>query len=177
MRWDALFEDLSGRLDEVDRRDWEEGVAALVRAEQAAVHLVDRMVAAPGPLTVHLVDGEVLHGVVDRVGAGWFLLDERSGRVLVQVSAVCGITGLGRETDPDDGGLVRRVSVAGVLRRLAEERAEVGVRTVDGRQVRGVVVAVGADHLDLYCRPDDDGPGRGAVRVIPTAAVSTVRRW
>lgn len=176
MRWDALFADLEARLEHEERSAVEAEIPERVRIEVGAQTLTDRLRAhVGGRLALH-VRGQVLRGQVHEVGADFVLLsDERDGRTLVPVAALQGVEGLGRAVAPPAGAVLRRLGLRSALRGLMTERAEVRVVAAD-TEVRGVVVRVGADHVDLV--PTDGGyPGgpRSAARCVPLAAVLAVR--
>jgi len=86
VRWDDLFDDLEGQAEAGDRAAWEAVLADLVSAERAAVRMLDRIRASRDPLTLRLVDGQVLAGPFVEVGEDWLILGVEE--VLVPITAV-----------------------------------------------------------------------------------------
>lgn len=128
-------------------------VAELARAEEAMVGLVDRLRASAGEvLLVRTHDGEALSGAATQVADQWVLLTTRVGacerEVVVPVSSIDSVGGLGRRSAAPRHDVASRLTLAHVLRQLARDRVVVDVRTRGGVWA-GRVERVGADHLDL----------------------------
>lgn len=182
MGWDGLFEDLEAQFDSLERLQLEAEVADRTRRERAGVELVERLVAHRGePLTVRLVTGGAVSGVLQDIGHDWLALrDERHDRssertVVVATGAVTGLAGLGRRTGAAESA--RRYRLGYVLRGLSRDRLAVTVVDRSGESATGTIAVVGADHLDLAEHPAEDGPRREAVRavrVVPFAALVTI---
>ncbi|GAB3593006.1 hypothetical protein GCM10027446_14570 [Angustibacter peucedani] len=179
MRWERLFDDLEAQLAAQDRADLADEVAERTRAERARVELADRLVAwRDQPLAVHLAGGRRLAGAVRDVAQEWLLLTTPE-LVLVPAGAVQGLTGLGpvAATTGRDG-VVRRHSLAAVLRAVARDRSPVRADLRDGAVLSGTVDAVGADHLD-FAEHAPDEPRRAAsvtaVRTVPFAALASLQ--
>lgn len=171
-RWSALAAELDGIADAVEAAESDALVADLTRAEHTTISLADRLRAArgAGEVVVELLDGESLRGVVRHVAGTWFVIAAaRRGTAehLVPLTAVDGVTGLGRASAP-----ARRSEpgMATPLRVLQRDRSAVLVRTLARRMHRGRIARVGTDHLDL----DTVDGGRTARRVVPFAAILCV---
>lgn len=175
VRWERLFADLEAQLSAARAQEAWGQVGELVRAERAAVHLLDRVRAARGgPVRVHVGDlpgelGAVVAGDLLDVGADWVLVAEPGARqALVPLAAVEAFEALGRRASPPAGVVERRIGVGAALRALGRDRAQVQVQT-RGRTVLGRVEAVGADHVDVAA-------GRGSPTwTVPIRAVRVVR--
>ena len=164
MRWEALFADLEAQLAAASAA--EDG--DLARAEVARTPLEDRVRAHVGaPLRVWLRDGTALAGSVRDAGAGWLLLVDDRGPVVLPAPAVARLSGLSRAVAPPAGHVERRLGLGAVLRALARDRA--GVRLhVDGAVLTGTIDRVGADHLDLAEHPAEEARRSAAVRAVVT---------
>ena len=181
MRWQALFDDLEGQLAAAYAAELAGEVADRTRREAALLRLVDRLRAAQGAVVaVSLPGAGSLRGRLLDAGADWLLLDEGGGReVLVPLSAVLGISGLGSQTAAPDGGPVaKRLDLRWALRGLARSRSGVALGLADGTLVTGTLDRVAQDHLDLA--EHGLGEARRAavvrqVRVVPLSAVALVR--
>jgi hypothetical protein len=181
MRWQRLFDDLEGQVEQADQAMLAAEVADRTRREMARVRLADRLRMAVGASVVMRVSGlGPLHGVVEAAGPDWVLLSERAGsEVLVPLRAVLTVTGIGaRAAVPGSEGAVEaRLGLGYALRRIARDRSVVLVTFADGSVMRGVVDRVGADMFDLAEPEDSDAsPEVASVHAIPFDALSAVRR-
>ncbi|WP_337063474.1 hypothetical protein [Kineococcus sp. G2] len=171
MRWDDLFDDLDARLAHVQRVEREAEVDDRRVADLAAVDLLGRLLAGDGELSVQLPDGGWVSGRLRAAGRGWLLLvtgPPLRRQVLVPVTAVCALRGLSpRSVQP--GPVAARRTLGAALRALAAAGVEVLVRT-RAADVRGRLVRVGADHVDVAA------PGRDpqAVVTVPLASLLSV---
>jgi hypothetical protein len=99
--------------------------------------------------------------------------------VLVPLSAVLGITGLGSQSAPPDRGPVaKRLDLRWALRGLARSRSAVALGLADGTLVTGTLDRVAQDHLDLAEHGLGEARRAAAVRqvrVVPLSAVALVR--
>lgn len=167
MRWERLFEDLEARAAASERAELAAEIDERVIAERAAVALGERLAAHRGrELGVVLVGGSRVRGVLRSVAADGFLMVADGAELLVPAHAVAVFEGLERRTAVRTA-VEARLRVTSVLRRLAEQRSPVMVETAAGT-VSGVLVEVGADHVDI-----DAAEGRRAT--VATAAVRLVR--
>ena len=156
MRWEALFADLAGQWDAALRAADESLVADLAETEMGQTLLADRLRAKRSePLTVRLSDGSEHAGVVVDASPHWLLLGSGLRRVLIPVAAVAAAWPLG-PVAPPAGAVESRLGIGHLLRAIAREGAVVRVSAA-GFEVRGSIVRVGADHLDV--RPGDASAG------------------
>lgn len=166
MRWELLFADLEARLTAAERAELDAEIDERARDERADVALAGRLLAAKGRRIVLVVRGgtRVAGTLVDGAGT-WALVESVTGEALVPLAAVTSIEGLPRVAAAV-GAVDARLRMSTVLRELAEARVPVIVEA-DGGHWRGVIVAVGADHLDLAVP--------GGERALPLAALLVVR--
>ena len=170
-RWDALFSDLEAQARAQSVAESDALVSEMTRAEHATMTVADRFRAVVGSaVTLGLLDGTLLRGVVREAADEWVLLQglapEPVGRHLVPLAAMAGAHGLARQA----AAAASRQDALGlgpVLRALQRDRARVMVRTLGGA-VGGRIARVGRDHLDVDL---SDGPG---VRLVPFAALLVV---
>jgi hypothetical protein len=180
VRWDDLFADLEGQLEEAERAELAVEVADRTRLELGRVTLVDRLRAAlDRPVGVELRGAGSVTGRLLEVGPDWLLLEERR-EVLVPLAALLVVTGLpARVAAPLPEARARtRVRLATALRGLVRERAPVAVTLVDGTLLQGTLDRVGADHVDLALHEPGEARRPGAlrgVRVLPVPALGAVR--
>lgn len=176
VRWDRLFDDLEARAAAQSRLELDAEVAERTRLERARITLGERVAGAGREqVTVRLRGGSVVRARVEDSGDGWILLVEEGGRqLLVPVTAVLGISGLGR---PRDDTRARRFGLGSALRSISRDRRAVVVLDVDGGTVHGPIDGVGADAFDVAEHPIDS-PRRPenvrGERVIPFDAVAMI---
>ncbi|MGN8245994.1 hypothetical protein ACTHAM_003124 [Cellulomonas soli] len=172
MRWEQLFADLEGQVRAGRVADARAEIAELVRAERAAVHLVDRLRAGVGrPLRLEVHGVEPVHGVLLDATGEWLLLATAAARrALVPTAALLGVDGLDPHVAPAAGVVESRIGLGHALRALARDRVAVRVE-VAGATWRGRVERVGADHVDLSVGED---PRSGAALAVPFAALRVV---
>lgn len=198
MRWDNLFDDLEGQLEqeltaeEVDLRAEEE------RLRLGRLSLRDRLMAihAREPrhssysLTLQLVDGSHLELGPKAIGKDWLSGDvagehSRAAQCILPLAAIGSLlltrdqirrTLDGPLEDPDRS-LSTRLTLSFVLRDLCRRRASVEVR-MSGGAVFGTIDRVGRDHFDV-AEHEAGSPRRENVvtryRVIPFDQVVLVR--
>jgi hypothetical protein len=165
VRWDDLFADLQAQWEAELRADDDVEIRELAEAEAAGTSFGDRLRARRGaPLTVRLADGSDRTGVVADVAQEWVLIAERERRHLVPVAAIAVAWPLGGAA-PAPGAVERGLGLGHVLRALAAEGHDVVVRTRGGDHA-GLLVRVGADHLDIAAHT--------GVLSIPWAALLSV---
>ena len=178
MRWQQLFEDLQGRLAELEAAEERAEWASRARAEMGSVALVDRLRGTVGrSVAVHCgAAGQVTGRLVD-VGVDWLLLEDDSARPsLVALAAVRAVGGLGRRTAPaEDPGPVRaRLDLRRALRALARDRTAVQVVLDDGSLLIGTVDRVGADYLELAEHAADLPRRAEAVRAVRAVVIGSI---
>ena len=174
MRWEGLFADLEGQLDAEARRELDSEVAERTRRERALVDLVARLGAARGQrLSLVLVGGRSVDGVLRDLGDGWLLLGDPVRETLVPLGAVAAASGLaGHAQEPRTA---RRFGLGYALRALARDRATVALDLTGGPPVVGTVDVVGADHLVLAEHPDGEPRRKENVRRLLTVPFAALR--
>lgn len=164
MRWDSLFDDLAGQLDDELEAD-DAGVRLEAeRLRRGRLTVRDRVLAlqtdlgTDEALVVELVDGSTWRLRVRSVGKDWLQASVGTRdrqEVIVPLSAVAAVALTQTQVDwsLDEVGsheprLLDRLTIAFLLRDLARRRSGVFVRTRSGRW-SGTIDRVGRDHLDL----------------------------
>ena len=187
--WDralaVLFDDLEQQAEGMALSARDAEVAEHGRAEYASVDLESRVHASIGAeVTCDLLGGLRLRGTLARAGRDWLLLvpaetgaDSEDGGWVVHLPCVARLSGLGqRALAPEARGVLARLGLGSVLRRLAESRSPVLLALTDGAQVRGGVGRIGADFVEVRverAEPGDRGPV--GADVVPLAAVAALR--
>ena len=172
MRWEALFSDLEGQWAAARRAEDDALITDLAELEIGRTQLADRLRARVGDdLSLRLMDGHEVTGRVLDAAPEWLLLRSGERRSLVPVSAVAGAWPLSRVA-PQAGVVESRLGMVHALRVIARQGAAVRLRTRAG-DVRGRVVRVGADHLDV-APADRWSPGMPGVMSLSLAAVLLV---
>jgi hypothetical protein len=153
MRWQQLFADLEAQFAEAASASEQAEQASRSRFEMGAIGLPERLRGALGhPVHLRCRGAGQVSGTLADLGVDWLLLEDDGGReVLVSLSAVLAVGGLGRETAAaEPAGPVRsRLDLRRAVRALARDRAAVQVVLVDGAVLSGTVDRVGADHFEL----------------------------
>jgi hypothetical protein len=198
MRWDRLFDDLEGQLEqelsaeELDERAEEE------RLRLGRLSLRDRILAlheangadAAFAVTVVLVGGDLVTVRPTTFGRDWIAAvvvgGARSAHVIVPLEAIAGLILSRTQTEqslaPPSGeagerSLAARLTLTFVLRDLCRRRAAVQLCTASG-ELRGTIDRVGRDHLDLAVHDTAEPRRSRAVaqyRVVPFAQLLFVR--
>ena len=170
-RWEALFDDLEAQARAQSAAEADALVSELTRAEHATMTLADRFRAVVGGVvTLELLDGAPLRGVVVEAADEWLLLrgvrPEPLSQHLVPLAAVAAAHGLARQAA---SATSRRdaLGLGPVLRSLQRDRARVACARRRGAY-GGRVARVGRDHLDI-----DLLDGRGT-RLVPFTALLVV---
>jgi len=167
VRWSDLFGDIEGQFESRQNAEFLAGVDELTAAERASVELAARLAAAMSrSVVLHLDMGVAVEGTIMDATPSWVLLREGPRDHLVPLNAVVGVTGLPDRSIPV-GAIERKLTLGHALRALQGERTKVMVEA-PGVRFRGVIAAVGADHVDVL---EDSGRGRVAV---PFRAISRV---
>jgi hypothetical protein len=174
-RWDELFADLEGQLDAEAAAALDAEVAALQAAAWGRTAWLERLrAAAAATVRLRLVDGSLVAGVVDRVGPDWVLLSGDDD-VLLPSAAVVELTDLPPRGAAEPSAVLARLGLAHALRSLAAGGEPVLLSRLVGPPLRGLVVRVGRDHLDVAPEDADAGAAAAAVVTVPFAALVAVR--
>jgi hypothetical protein len=179
VRWERLFDDLEGQLEAASAAELAGEVAERTRIELARLGIADRLMAWVGePISLDVLGGASIAGRLERAAEQWVLLREGLLPALVPLRAVVAVSGLGITATGERSAVLRRLSLASVLRAVARDRSPVRIELVSGRSVTGTVDAVGGDHLDLAEHPADEPRRPAAVRrvlTLPFPAVAVLR--
>ena len=184
MRWDNLFDDLEGRLEqelsaeELDVRAEEE------RLRLGRLSLRDRIVAVveaqgrddAAGIRLFLTDGSPLTVRPQTFGRDWFSADiltgSRKTHAVVPMTAISSVVftqtqaAVSLSATPSElsqTSLPARLTLSFVLRDLCRRRAAVDVSTVTG-QLHGTIDRVGRDHIDLAVHEAGEARRDSAVR-------------
>lgn len=176
VHWDRLFEDLEGQL----AAEWESERAALdaeaerLRIAGLALRGRLRAFAASGDVVrIGVSGGLQVSGRVDRIGADWIAVDERSVSIIpleavrsLQTDHGALLRSLSdRDDEPDAAAELReRMTFGFVLRDLARRRVPVRIDASDGALLHGTIDRAGADHLDVA--EHEPGTVRRAAQVL-----------
>ncbi|MDN5755476.1 MAG: hypothetical protein ACTHWW_01645 [Arthrobacter sp.] len=181
MRWESLFADLESQLNAVRARERTVEIQEMVRIERSQLRLWDYLAGQTGAeITLDLLSGQRLRGVLVHVGANWLSLLEGHAEYLVLAPGIRSIEVAGeRAAVVDQTAVRRRLSQGAALRSLVRNRARVTVWAVDGAALgTGTLDHAGADHLRLARHPAD-GYRRSAevrsVALLPFASISVLR--
>jgi hypothetical protein len=181
MRWQQLFADLQAQFEAEEAAEDRVTGASRARAEMGAVDLVQRLRGSVGlPLTLRCRGAGPVAGTLIDAGVDWLLLEDEQGRsILAAGAAVRSVTGLGRRTTVEEGGVVRaRMDLRWALRGLARDRSAVQLVLDDGGVLTGTLDRVGADHVELAEHPADVPRRAEAVQgvsAVVIAAIAVVR--
>ncbi|MBW4033545.1 MAG: hypothetical protein HIU88_12930 [Acidobacteria bacterium] len=197
MRWDDLFDDLEGQLEqELGAED----VDMLVEEERlrlGRLSLRDRLLAMALPgdgtiehLRVGLVDGQLISVAVGSFGRDWLLgelVGTRRGSCLLPLGAIAGVMPTAEqlarsiEAKVDPGAplaISARLGLSVVLRDLCRRRAALELATASGASLHGTIDRVGRDHLDV-AEHEAGVPRRASavtrIRLLPLGQLVLVR--
>jgi hypothetical protein len=188
VRWDDLFADLEGQLEQGLGAEDLDLAAEEERLRLGRLGFRDRVVAFVGEdLALELRDGSRLQVRVETVGRDWLsgaAVGSRSASCVVPLDAIAGLlpgaerigASLAAPSERPDA-LSRRLGLAFVLRDLCRRRAAIEVTTTT-RALHGTIDRVGRDHLDL-AEHDPGEPRRSAavrgIRILPFAELLQLR--
>ncbi len=176
-RWDDLFSDLEAEVSAADAADLRGEVADRTRREHALLRIVDRLRPAIGyQVQVRLAAGGLVSGRLAESGADWLLIDEGATAVLVPLTHLLSVGGLGALSSPpgSEGRVGAALDLRHVLRRLARDRAAVTIGLVDGSSVVGTLDRVGLDFVDVAEHPAGEFRRPGAVRQVRALLLSAI---
>jgi hypothetical protein len=187
VRWDTLFEDLSGQGAASDLAQHAVEVADRARLAAGRAGLADRLRGLPRPaaLTVGLTRAQRLDGELLAVGADWLALLRHGQDCLVPLASIRWIQpvpllgpGPGRAIGAVEAGPVRdRLGLTYAVRCLARDRAAVRVDLLDADSVTGTIDQAGLDHLQLARHAADEPRRASSVSPawwIPFSAVTAI---
>jgi hypothetical protein len=199
MRWDNLFDDLEGQLEQVISAEDVDLRAEEERLRLGRLSLRDRILSVHNArgddseqtIRLFLANGDQVVVRPATFGRDWFsgdIVDETSRRqqCVVPIDAIAGVA-LTRiqmtqslNASPDESNrnsLSARLSLAFVLRDLCRRRTAVDLRTPTG-SLFGTIDRVGRDHVDLAMH-DQGVPRRESEvvqsRVVPLSQLLLVR--
>lgn len=161
MNMDRFLHDLEAQFDALEGEERRGQAEDVARAERARITLRDRLRGAIGhDVRIDLASARGLcaTGIIVEVGDGWFLVRERNEESLIPLSAVEAIDGLAARAREARTGAIGEVTFGSRLRQWARDRSQVRIWTVHHER-RGVIAAVGADHVEVSSSPRD-GQGR-----------------
>ena len=180
MRWERLFDDLEAQLEAASAAELAGEVSERTRYESGQLTLADRLVAWVGqPVRLQILGGMTVAGRLEQAAQEWIAVGHGPAVMLVPLTALVDIVGLGAPASTADRQSVpRRLGLTAALRAVARDRSPVYIELTDGRAVTGTVDVVGADHLDLAEHPSDEPRRPAAVRrvhTLPLPAIAAVR--
>lgn len=162
-RWNNLFDDLEGQLEQELGAEGVDLMAEEERLRLGRMSLRDRLLAlknAGAPVRLTITSGEVLPVTIATIGRDWLAGDIADGSVrarqcIVPLFAVAGITLASEQVAAslaagaaEETGLAARLGLAFILRDLCRRRRAVDV-VLGTIQVHGTIDRVGRDHFDL----------------------------
>lgn len=183
MRWDELFADLEGQLEDgLGLQEREEQVEEdRLRAGRAALR--DRVAAIAmvrEPVRFRLVDGSLIDLAPRTIGRDWASgdLPGTGAQAVLPLPAVAAVLPTPQQLErsreaPPAGALTERLGMSFVLRDLARRRRRVQV-SVRGGTLTGTFDRVGRDHADLAVHPADDWRRGSAVSRVELLALAEV---
>lgn len=196
MRWDSLFDDLEGQLEQELRAEELDQHAEEERLRIGRLGFRDRLLAihagaqrdADGTVRVILNSGEHLDLRALSFGRDWFTAEvvgdgRRAEQCVVPLAAIATLVLTGAQVElsltPAEGesSLASRLTLPFLLRDLCRRRAGIDVRTALG-DVHGTIDRVGRDHFDLATHESGRPRRQSAVadyRTIPLHQVLLLR--
>lgn len=168
MRWDSLFDDLEGQLEQELGAEEVDLLAEEERLRLGRLGLRERLLSITRParggperIRLELRRGPIVTVAVGSIGRDWLageLDGPRRGSCLVPFAAIASLLptseqlALSLVPDPPAepaGSLSARLGLAFVLRDLCRRRVAIDVTTASGQRLHGTIDRVGRDHLDL----------------------------
>jgi len=173
MNWDeqlfAVLDDLEQQAEARFDVERDVEVADRSRAEYGAVTLASRLMASVDHQVSLTVPGiGRLSGLVQRVAAGWLLLETAAGQWVVPFAAVTSVRDASPRSVPEVAwSPLTRLGLGSALRRLSEAGERCLVHRLDGSPLDGVVRRVGRDFAEGEVAPE-------RVELVPFAARAAV---
>lgn len=151
MRWDSLFHDLESQLQAATTAQQESEIRDRTRSEQSRLTFVQRLVGQLGrEVDITTRSGRSVAGTLTNVGAQWIAVSAESRSVVLPLTALQGIRGLGRAVGRPLEGVEAKLGLGAVLRVLSRGRVPVRVWLAGATTSHeGVIDRVGADFLEL----------------------------
>ena len=179
MRWTALFDDIEAQLEAAERIAGDAEVADRVRREQGGVTIADRVRGQLGfVLTVETSGGGKFDGELTHVGSEWLVLSKAPAEVIVPLTAISLIGGLGRNVAVGTSRVREGLGLGSALRTLARDRARVIVHRVEGSpRIEGIIDRVGKDFLEIAAVLPGElrrSASVSAVYAVPFAGIGAV---
>ncbi|MDQ6642262.1 MAG: hypothetical protein M3Y66_07205 [Actinomycetota bacterium] len=172
----ALLDDLEQQAEGLHLVERDLEVADRGVAEYAQVSLASRLHGAAGrEVRLTLLGGLTLAGAVERTGADWLLLIDQTQREwVVRQGALAVLQGASSRAVPDAAlGVLRRLPLRSVLRRLAEEGAGCLLHLVDGGRLEGRLLRLGDDFAEVRL---GGGHSTDGYDVVPLTALAAIQR-
>jgi hypothetical protein len=196
MRWDSLFDDLEGQLEQELRAEELDQHAEEERLRIGRLAIRDRLLAihagaagdAEATVRIILNSGDHLDLRANSFGRDWFtaILEGDApprAQCVVPIAAIATLVLTRAQIEASlapaetDASLASRLTLPFVLRDLCRRRSAVGVRTALG-DVHGTIDRVGRDHFDLATHESGRPRRQSAVvdyRTIPLQQVLLLR--
>jgi hypothetical protein len=196
MRWDSLFDDLEGQLEQELRAEELDQHAEEERLRIGRLALRDRLLAihagaagdAEATVRIILNSGDRLDLRAISFGRDWFAAALEGdapprAQCVVPIAAIATLVLTRAQIEASlapaetDASLASRLTLPFVLRDLCRRRSAVGVRTALG-DVHGTIDRVGRDHFDLATHESGRPRRQSAVvdyRTIPLQQVLLLR--
>jgi len=155
MNWDeqlfAVLDDLEQQAESLYDAERVAEVADRSRAEYGAVSLVSRLMASlDSEISVDVLGVGRVAGRLQRVAAGWLLLEAAAGQWVIPLAAVTSVGGASSRSVPEVAwSPVTRLGLGSALRRLSEAGERCLVHRVDSAALDGVVRRVGKDFAEV----------------------------
>ena len=177
MRWEQLFEDLTGQAGAADAVQRDADAVEHARSAAGQLDLLARLTEQThDPVEVVLLDGFRIEGTVVEHGDGWLLLAARVGSVLVPAHVLASArTSVGSASMGAAPAVRTSLGWRTVLRGLVRRRCYVWLGAAGCGDLGGTIDAVGADFLELAVH-EPDRPRRDAdVRAVVLVSFAAVR--
>lgn len=171
MRWDLLFGDLEAQMHAATQQELERQINELARIEASQLTLAQALRGAVGGrLSLVMCNGMAFHGEVRRVEPQWVLVNESNRSVLLPLTMILRVQGLGAQRATAASKVP--CTLAAALRILARNRSMVVLELDSSRPatLRGVLDQVGADYVQLMQLADGvsrDRENRQGSVVVP----------
>ena len=182
MRWEKLFDDYEAQLAAQRQRDLEVEGTEEARHQRGLISMAEHLLGHHGHrVRFGVWTGSTLEGEVVDVGMGWLMLADGAERILLVMGRVVWWEPLVARSVVIDEVRARTMPLTAALRALISARTPVRVALCFGPTgigLRGLLLAVGRDHLELALLPEgcERLPLSESVqrRIIPVDALCAV---